>query len=275
MVAGLGFGACTERIDIELDSTFKRLIVMGTVSTDSLRHTVQLSRSSDYFANEPSPRVSGAMVELAYENKTLVLKENDTIAGLYLTESAFRGVPGTKYHLSISQVDIDEDGIPETYQASSVMPSAPMLDSISLIYFEAPFVSGYQVLMYADDPATRDWYSFKFWKNQDLLTDTLSKYSVQPDDFFNGSYISGLPVGFYSDDDPREVLNEGDTVTFELNSIEKAFYDFVIDGQLEIIGNIPLFSGPSANVRSNIDNGAKGIFTAYAVKRASLVFSSR
>ncbi len=63
----------------------------------------------------------------------------------------------------------------------------------------------------------------------------------------------------------------GDTVTLELNSIDQAYYDFVGDAQLEIWGNNPLFSGPPANVRSNIDNDAIGIFTAYSIERASAI----
>lgn len=267
----LGLASCTEVIEIDLDSTYNRLVVYGSLTTDSIQHTVKLSTTSDYFSNEPSPAVSGAQVQIMFDNTILQLQENDTLPGVYATPYAFRGTPGVDYHLQISQVDVDEDGINENYSAVSTMPSVPLLDSISLIYFQSPFVSGYQVLMYAEDPATRDWYSFKFWKNQDLLTDRLSKFSVQSDDFYNGTYLSGLPVGFLSDDDPREAILRGDTVIFGLIKIEKAYYDFVTDAQLELIGNIPLFSGPSANVRSNIDNGGKGIFTTYAIKRVSLV----
>jgi len=92
--------------------------------------------------------------------------------------------------------------------------------------------------------------------------------------FSNGTYIYGLPVGFVADDEPEEELFPGDTITFELNSIEQAYYNFIIDAQLEIAGNNPLFSGPSANIRSNIDNDAKGIFTAYSIGRASVTLET-
>jgi len=265
------FASCTEIIDIELDSTYRRLVVYGSITTDSVHHQVQLSTTSDYFSNVPSPRVSDAIVELEYESTILLLLEHDTIPGVYITPHAFRGVPNTTYQLHISQVDVNEDGIQETYNAVTTLLPGIKPDSIGLTYFLSPFVSGYQVLMYAQDLPSREWYNFKIWKNSDFLTDTLSKYSVQPDDFFNGSYIYGLPVGFFWDDDPREALHPGDTVTLELNSIEKAYYDFVVDAQLEIMGNNPLFSGPPANVRSNIDNGGKGIFTAYSAHRVSAI----
>ena len=266
-----GFASCTELIDIELDSTYRRLVVSGSVNTDSINHLVQLTTTSDYFSNVPSPRITDAVVELEYEDRIIRLLEQDTMPGVYRTPFAFRGIPNTTYQLHISQVDVDEDGIHETYNAVTTLPPCAILDSIQLTYFLSPYASGYQLSMYALDPPTREWYSFKMLKNSDLLTDTLSKYSVQSDDFFNGSYIYGLPVGFFWDDDPREALQPGDTVTLELNSIEKAYYDFVVDAQLEIMGNNPLFSGPSANVRSNIDNGGKGIFAAYSAQRISVI----
>jgi hypothetical protein len=266
-----GSMACTEIIEIELDSTYQRLVVYGTVTDDSLRHEVKLSLSSDYFSNVPSPRISGANVEVVSGNYIYRLNEHDTIPGLYVTEEAFRGVPGQQYLLHISQVDINNDGIDETYGAESRLATGARLDSIKVNYFQSPFGNGYQVLMYALDPPERNWYSFKLWKNQDLLTDELSKYSVQTDDFFNGSYIYGLPVGFLSDDDPIEAVGPGDTVTFELNTIDQQFYDFISDAQLEIIGNNPLFSGPPANISSNIKEGGQGIFAAYSVQKVALI----
>jgi len=271
LLAGLGLGACTEIIDIELDSTYKRLVVYGSVTTDSVQQQVQLSTSSEYFSHSPSPMLSDALVELEFNEILIRLNEHDTVPGLYLTPKAFRGKPQTKYKLHISQVDVDGDGSNEAYHAESTMPAVPQLDSINLRYFLTPFVSGYQVLMYAFDPPSRDWYNFKLWRNSSLLTSRLSDYFVQTDDFFNGTYINGLPVGFIAENDPEESLLPGDTITFELNSIEQEYYNFIVDAQLEIAGNNPLFSGPAANVRSNIDNEAKGIFTAYSVARASII----
>jgi hypothetical protein len=264
--------SCTEVIDIELDSTYTRLVVEGTVTTDSLRHGVRLSATSDYFSNEKAPAISGAEVKIEYDGNVVRLTENDTVPGFYQTPTAFRGEIGTTYRLQISGVDADGDGNTETYHAESTMPGGVRLDSVSLKYASTFFASGYEVYMYALDPPTRDWYNIKFWKNSDLLTDTLIKYNAQSDEFYNGSYLFyGLPIGFYNDEYPREILEEGDTVTLELNSITEFYYNFVVDAQLEIIGNIPLFSGPAANIRSNLDNGARGCFTAYSIERSSVL----
>jgi hypothetical protein len=272
LTAILLVASCTERIDIELESTYRRLVVQGAVTSDSVRHRVFLTVSSDYFANIPSPRVSEALVELSFNDQTLTLIENSFIPGLYETPEAFRGEVGTSYELDISQVDVDEDGVYDSYHAESTMPGGAELDGIVLKYFSTPIVSGYQVLMYASHPVEqKDLFGFRIRKNRVLLTDSLSSYTVFSDDLFNSGYLPGFPVGFLSDDDPRQALHSGDTVIFELESIDQAYYDFVSDAQLEIIGNIPLFSGPSANISTNISNGGVGIFAAFSILRAATI----
>ncbi len=268
--------SCTEIVDIELDSTYTRLVVDGKVSDDSVKHQVLLTLSSDYFSNQAAPRVSDAMVYLEFEDVILQMEEHDTIPGLYQTPYAFPGVIGTTYSLSINQVDVDKNGTYESYHASSTMPGGVVFDSILLNYSSTPFGSGYEVYMFALDPPSDDWYGFNFWKNSDLITPLLSDYNIQNDDFYNGKYLFyGIPVGYFSDDETEEQLFPGDTVTLELHSIDRAYYEFVGDSQLELFGNNPLFSGPPADIRSNIDNGGTGAFNAYSITRASAIVSEK
>ena len=263
--------SCTEVIEIELDSTYQRLVVYGTVTDDSLHHQVELSLSGDYFSNVPAPPVSGALVQIESPRGIATLVEQDTLPGTYLSEEAFRGESGQPYLLHVRQVDVNGDGEEEMYMAESRIIRGARIDSLRVSYFESPFFSGYQIFLYAFDPPERNWYSFKIWKNGILLTEKLEDYFIQSDDFFNGTYIYGLPVGFLSDEEPEEKAVPGDTITFELNSIDQAYFQFISEAQLEIAGNNPLFSGPPANVSSNLDNGGKGIFAAYSVSRISYI----
>ena len=41
------------------------------------------------------------------------------------------------------------------------------------------------------------------------------------------------------------------------------YFRYITDAQAELFPKIPLFSGPPANVRSNISNGAIGYFAAF------------
>ena len=272
LLGTLLMASCTERIQIELDSTYTRLVVQGAVTSDSVRHRIILTTSSDYFSNMSSPQVSGAVVKISFDTQSLTLVENPFYPGLYETPVAFKGVIGTTYELDINQVDVDEDGQDEEYHAESTMRGGAELDDLALRYFSTPIVNGYQVLMWASHPVEqRDWFGFRIRKNGILLTDSLSTYSVLSDDLFNSGYLPGFPVGFLSDEDPRQRVNPGDTVTFELESIDQAYFDFINDAQLEMIGSIPLFTGPPANIRSNINNGGMGIFAAYSILRATTI----
>ncbi|MEA3462449.1 MAG: DUF4249 family protein [Bacteroidota bacterium] len=264
--------ACTEPIDIELDSTYQRLVVEGYVNTDSIKHYVILSVTSDYFFNEASPRLSDAFVELSFEGESMQLIENDAVPGLYEAPYAFRGVIGSTYDLDISQLDINQDGVEDRYYASSTMPGGTELEYIELKYYPTAVATGYAVFMYAfHPPEQRDWFGFKLFKNGVPLSNSLEDYSVLSDDIFDDGYLPGLPVGFLSDDETEQAVHPGDTVTFELNCIDEAYYNFVSGAQLEIVGYNPLFSGPSANVASNLSDGAFGIFAAYSIQRTFVV----
>lgn len=272
LAAFLLTSACTEEINIELDSTYARLVVEGAVTSDSMKHYVKLSVTSDYFSNKPSPAVEDALVELTFGDETMQLTESESVPGLYETPYAFGGTIGTTYELDISQIDVNQDGEEENYHAESTMPGGSELEKIDLKYYPTSVVTGYAIFMYLYHPEeTRDWFGIKLIKNSDLLTDSLSKYSVLSDELFDTGYLPGLPVGFLSDDEQREALHPGDTLTFELNCIEESYFSFVSEAQLEIAGNFPLFSGPPSNITSNIDRGAMGIFAAYSIQRISVV----
>lgn len=265
---------CTERIDIEVDSTYTRLVVEGYITTDTMQHYVRLTTTSDYFYNQPAPPVTGADVRIDDGDELFILTENPVNTGEYLTTSDFYGIPGKKYTLMVSQVDIDGDGQTEEYSASSDLHPVNSVDSITLDLLEGTHFSIYQVRVYAWDPPIKNFYAFKVYRNGILLTDSLSNLIVQDDVFFNGNYTYGIPSQFLDQQREDEKINPGDTITFEINGITEDYYQFIIEAQSEIFYQTPLFSGPPANISSNISNGAIGFFTAYSIARCSTVLTS-
>ena len=261
---------CTERIEIDLDSTYTRLVVEGNVTSDTTVHWIRLSETGDYFYNQVAPAVAGASVSIDDGVTVHVLRESDTLPGWYSTSPDYHGVPGRTYTLRIANVDIDKDGEPEDYSAASTMNPVNPLDSIKIEWFDT-FFTGYQVRIWAWDPPRPDWYAFKIRKNGILLTDTLYEMIVQSDEFFNGNYTYGIPSQFLSTDKPDEVVEVGDTITFEINGITEEYYNYVIEAQSQVFTQTPLFSGPPANIRTNIDNGAIGFFEAYSVNYSSTI----
>ncbi len=262
---------CTERIDIEVDSTYTRLVVEGYVTTDTMQHQVRLTKTSDYFYNQSTSPVSGALVRIDDGHTFFKLNEEPDIPGVYVTSGDFHGIPGKTYTLMISQVDINDDGQTEEYSANSELHPVNSVDSIKLELLESIHYSIYQVKVYAQDPPEKNFYAFKVYKNGKLITDSLSNLIVQDDVFFNGNYTYGIPSQFLDQQKEDEKVNPGDIITFELNGITEEYYNFILEAQSEIFYQTPLFSGPSANISTNISNGAIGFFTAYSIDRCSTV----
>ncbi len=73
-------------------------------------------------------------------------------------------------------------------------------------------------------------------------------------------------------EDGRDAFEDGDVITLQMCGITEEYYEFIEGVQREKRGRYPLFSGPPANVRSNLDNGALGFFTAFSASYASYRF---
>jgi len=111
--------SCTERIDLELDSTYTRCVIYGEITTDTTSHKVMITRSGDYFGQNAPVGISGAMVSISDGENVFDLTESDFQSGVYLTDSTVYGVPGRTYILSISNVDLLGDGQMKSYEAMS------------------------------------------------------------------------------------------------------------------------------------------------------------
>jgi len=258
--------SCTERIDVTLDDSYTRLVVDGAITTDTLAHTVILSKTSSYYYNQPPIMVTGAQVNITDGQTIFSLKEEKP--GVYLTDSSVFGIDGHKYTLNIKLAD--PIGGYVDYSASSTLYPVTPLDSISLFFHPEWSENGiWEVKCYVLEPPTVDFYRFLISRNGHILTDTLNEWFVTDDKFLNGNYTNGIGIGYLDQGTAEEGLQLGDTVTVEVNSIGKDYANFLFEAQTELFGSNPLFSGPPANVKGNISNGGIGFFAAYSVTRSS------
>jgi hypothetical protein len=272
LIASVGVISCTERIDIRLDNTYTRLVVEGYVTTDTMAHKVKLSLTSDYFFNKPPVMVTNAVVTISYGPYIEVLTESE--AGIYKTDSSFYGVPGITYTLSIT-LNESVNGFTQ-YSAISTLKPVADIDSLGLAWYPDWGPEGiWEVRAYLQDPPEENYYRILLSRNSTLLTDTLYEWYITDDTFFNGNYVNGAGVGYLVQDYHDQNVSPGDTITVEFNGIEGSFADFIMEAQTEIWGSNPLFSGPSANIKGNISNGAIGYFAAISAKRASITVPFR
>ncbi len=271
------FSTCTERMDdVELKSKDPVLVVFGGITTDTMAHSIRLTISDNYFANKPATPVTGANVEIVVMDKDstiediISLEESDEKNGNYYTAPGIYGEINKSYHLSITGVDIDDDGITEEYSATSGIDSVGKIDSIKLKYINT-FIEGWELKVYAWDPPEKNYYLFKVRINNTLVTDTLNEWFIQDDAPFNGNYTNGIASQYLQFRKKDERTEKGDTVTFELGNISLEYYNFIMHVQTETSPQIPIFSGPPANISTNLTNGAFGFFYAYAVAKCSTV----
>jgi len=258
--------SCTEKMHIKLEDTYTRLVVEAKLSTDTTVHIVKLTKTSGYFSNSAPLPVSGALVTISDGSQIITLTENLSKPGIYETPPNTYGKVGKTYELLIKNVDIDNDGNKEEYTSKSTIYPINQVDSIGTRYYDDYEI--WEIQCYVLDPPTEDYYLFNIYKNNVLITDTISEPLVVDDKLYNGNYTNGIGVGYLRDRRLGEKANIGDSVMLEVWRIDKSFYKFMMQLRETVRPQTPLFSGPPANVKGNISNGAIGYFTAYSVSRA-------
>jgi len=252
----ISFFSCTEKVDIELDSTYERVVVEGNLTNEYKNHQVKISKSADYFANKPAEPITGADVSIT--DGTLIFELTEVDPGLYETEE-MGGIPGKTYTLNIA---IDA----KKYSASDYMHTCPPIDSIGFKRFKMD--SNYIALViFAQEPAEEtNYYAWRAYRNDTLVTDTLNEIFISDDTFINGNYINGTEVQYIK-------AKKDDLITLEMLSITKPYYDFITKIMLETDWDGGPFDGPPANFYGNISNEALGFFAVYSVERKTAIIS--
>ena len=271
LMLGFMIASCTERIDVELDDTYTRLVVDGQLSDDSTEtHAIILTESTSYFYNQPPPPVTNAdVIVKGDDGSSILLSEQDP--GVYMLPEGFKSKIGVNYSLDIDLAN-EVDGQTK-YTASSSTPSIGDTVYIGLQYEPDWGEKGYYVVQcyYWDQPGP-NWYMFDIYKNDTLLTDTISEKQVVDDLFYDGGFTNGIGVGYLDQSRKDQILRSGDVISFRASSITEGYANFVWEVQDEVSFSTPLFSGPPANVVGNVSDGAIGYFTSYSALFASIVF---
>jgi hypothetical protein len=262
--------SCTEKITINVGSTYVRFVVDGHIATDTTAYQITLTKTADYFYNAPSPKVVDAKVKLSDGDTTYTLLETEPgNSGIYATSPSFYGKIGKTYTLSIQLAD--PIGGSSNYSASCALVHVAHLDSTKAVFHSEFGKNGaWEILAYAQDPPNEvNYYMFNLYRNGVLITDSIHKVRVSDDKLINGSYFDGA-VLFLSNSRDDEKLVPGDRITLVMSGITKEYFDFVQQVQ-ESGFNIPFFSGPPANIVGNISNGGVGFFAAYSNSYASAI----
>lgn len=272
--------SCTDEIDIDLKGGDAPILVVDArLTTDTIRHTVVLCRSSDYYApTNDDLAIRGATVYITDGDRRFDFAEEPDEAGVYRSLDVFAGEMGVTYTLFIDGVDADRDGQTESYTAESTMPFANSIDSLQAVYGPAlppaiapdPERMGWNILFYAQDLPQKDYYLSTVSVNGVTLFPQLTEMTRMSDELTQGLYISGLQIYYFADDGELP-LKIGDSVCVEIWDVTHAFDEYVSDLKDAISPSMPMFGGSPANARGNLSGGAFGFFATYTVSRASVV----
>jgi hypothetical protein len=248
------FYSCQEEIDLDLNNQeTERIIVEGRVINRYESHVIRLTRSISYFQNELIPPLIDAEVYLIENESGKRYDMNLAIdsLGIYLSEQ-FRGLVGHTYALHINF-----DG--ESWEALSYLDTVPDIDSINyeyeyINYFKQGF---YKILMSAyEPPPVGDIYMFNIYKNDTLYNDQLLETPYQEDLLFNDMYLSDLELMWIPQE---EVTLDTNVIRIEMLSISREEYNYNNAFIAESYANGSIFSGPPANIPSNLLNTSGGL----------------
>jgi hypothetical protein len=258
LIVSISIFSCTEKVDIELDSTYERVVIEGYLTSEYKNHQVKISKSADYFSNKPAEPITGADVSITDGIFTYPLTEAQP--GIYKTEE-MSGVPGITYTLNINI-----EG--EHFSASDYMHSCPPIDSIKFKRFENDS-NHISISIFAQEPEEEiNHYAWKAYRNDTLVTDTLREIFFSDDILINGSYINDVNVQYIK-------AKNNDIITLEMLSITKPYYEYMIKVMLETDWDGGPFDGPPANFYGNISNEALGFFAVYSVEQKTAMLISQ
>ena len=267
--------SCEKEIQWDTQEMPVMLVVEGSFTNEFKKHQVKLSLSADYFYNQPTPKVSNASVSLSDGLNVYEYVENPSGSGIYETIDEVAGETNKTYTLDIQ---LSEPVNQEThyYATGKIIPGMEIDSLIASIYENPIYYSGSEdmdsllIIMIAigREPADiHNYYMLNLYDNQALINDTIDEAVIIDDkEGINGEYVNSF--FFFEQFDP------GDTVQFEIISVEESYYDFITG--VQNIANLSFdpfnMSGPPANASSNIQGSeAIGFFRFGYVSKSTAI----
>ena len=256
--------------------------------TDELKHhEAILSYTADFYDKEDIRMVKDAIVYVTDGVDTVYYVEDAAQPGHYFSEL----VAGEKnklysFHAFVPNAH-EDDGflhlVAESYMADNVdsidslvvKPFNGVDDTVPTVLFGDTIEFVYPYFQSLPDPSVV--YMPMVYKNDTLLTDTLSSRMMIPIGGYAGYYVNGPEMQFANREIPvayflKKDLRNGDRIRVDLYSIPVDYLYFYYNLTIST-GSNPLFGAP-ANVMTNIQPSQQGVgwFLTASVVSAETVF---
>jgi len=242
--------SCTEKIDIDLNSSDPQIVIEGSVSTNEVT-IIKLSNSVNFDESNTFPKVEGAIVELS-DNLGHAEMLHELSPGMYST-STLTGVVGGVYSLSVQK-----DG--KILKSTSTIPNQVAFDTLIIIKTDETGGGGpggmgksstHDLVVGYFDPADE----VNYYRFVELVNGKMISSYVFDDRITNGSYTRNPLISF------DRTLTNGDTLQVIMQCIDENIYDY-----FSSFGNLmggPGNSSTPANPYTNIEGGVLGYFSAH------------
>lgn len=248
--------SCEEEIQLELNNPEnQRIVVEGRITSELGNQPIRITQTLSYFENELAPPVTDAEVYIVEEGsgEEFPLHLIDDSLGIYQTNSV-AGQFGENYSLIINHGD-------ESYKATSYLDTVPLIDSITfeyqyLTYFGFSFGIYVIKMSFYEPPPEGQYYRIDIYLNDTLYTDEIVEPVYLSDFQINDKYLANIEL--YSIPQERIKLDTN-VVRLEMFSISEDELIFLGELINETYGNGSIFSGPPANIESNIENTSGGL----------------
>lgn len=257
--------SCLEPFEINSEEVESKIVIEALITDQVQNHYVKIGRTIDFNQGGKTPSIENALVKVTVDDGSVINYfhnpgQHADSSGYYLSDVEFGGQIGKTYAL-----EVDFEGV--VYSASEEMLPIMAIDSLSYRLELDPdkgnTVDYYEVLMYSKEPQEReDFYLFEFFQNGALLNENNEDVFVA-DDQALAEEINGLEFPF------EYVL--GDTAKINIYSLTRQSYLFYFDLVNVLQNDGGMFSPPAANPRTNLSNGALGLFQVSAVVSDELI----
>jgi hypothetical protein len=288
--------SCEQDLNIDIKTNDKRLLVDGEFTNDTAIHTLKLYCSGSLITGQPQTVISGAKVYVTDKIDTIYYVESNDTPGLYQTKNKCFGIVGHTYYLSISNIDVDNDGQNESYNASGLIPVPVKIDSMlsyrgvyengdaggapaiyNDIYFKILYNGADNIRLMVNNKSELDIRSWII-RNQCNGVIYIPKIT-SPDSIQKRVYTSLL---FTDASGALNPVNNDDTLTCNCVNLMKSQVEFLT--QLANNSTYDLFSDNYSdqlkipvNLPTNIQpsDKAAGYFFIYSVSRIKKVFKEK
>jgi len=239
--------SCEKVIDVKLDGSTPQIVIEGEITTAEGPYQISITESKNFDENNDFTVRDDATVEIS----DLTSGSAETLvsigSGLYLT-SSLQGTAGHAYLLTVKLGG-------KTYTATSTIPAAAVKLDKLLTEPSALDDSKVFIIPVFTDPAGKgNYYRIRQWVNGVLIKGSYVKDDQATDGW---TYNTSLYYDTSKDSGNPSIVS-GDTLTAELQCIDKGVYDYFRTLSTTIAQDAATPSNPI----SNISGGALGVFNA-------------